>query len=193
MELRICSNEERRWIYEEYLQKDFHQSEVKSYPQIERLVREQRYLCYGFWEQKELQGYAFFVRDQDDRTLLLDYFAVLSAYRSQGLGGGFIRAIQEKIIMNKQLLIAEVENPAYARDDESRELMNRRIGFYRRNGFQISKVCSRVFTDEYKIIYFHESSTMGEKLLATDLQQLYEIVFGEAVCRDQIQIRILEA
>ncbi len=192
MNIRIFDDEERRSIYQEHLQKDFHQSEIKPYALMEKLVKEQRYLCYGVWDQEELKGYAFFVKGSDSRTLLLDYFAVLSAYRSQGLGGRFIQAIQESVMKDGLTLIAEVENPAYASDEQSRDLMNRRIQFYLRNSFKLSKVWSRVFTDEYMIIYYNAKPHSDEQGLAMELKQLYQVIFGEETCRNRIHVRMTE-
>lgn len=190
MQIRILDDEERRSIYYEHLQNDFHQSEVKPYTLVEKLVTEQRYLCYGLWDNEELKGYAFFVKGSDSKTLLLDYFAILSDYRSQGLGGIFIQAIQENMIKDKLTLIAEVENPVHASDEQSRDLMNRRIQFYIRNGFKQSKIWCRVFTDEYMIIYYNEKPHQDEDCLVLELKQLYQAIFGEEVCHNQIQVRL---
>jgi GNAT superfamily N-acetyltransferase len=190
MQIRILDDKERHSIYHQHLQKDFHQSEVKPYTLVEKLITEQRYLCYGLWDDEELKGYAFFVKGSDSPTLLLDYFAVLSDYRSQGLGGKFIQAIQENMSKDKLTLIAEVENPAHASDEQSRDLMNRRIQFYIRNGFRQSKVLSRVFTDEYMIIYYKEEPYQYEDGLVMELKQLYQAIFGEEVCRNQIQVKL---
>jgi GNAT superfamily N-acetyltransferase len=190
MQIRILDDKERRSIYYEHLQKDFHQSEIKPYTLMEKLVKEKNYLCYGLWDHEELKGYAFFVKGRNCRTLLLDYFSVLSTYRSQGLGGRFIREIQESMIKDKLALIAEVENPAYSSDEQSRDLMYRRIQFYIRNGFKQSKVWSRVFTDEYMIIYYNELPNLDEDDLAMELKQLYQEIFGQEVCHNQIHIRL---
>lgn len=190
MEIRLLNDEERHYIYHEHLQKDFHHSEVKPYALVEKLVKEQKYLCYGLWDDEELKGYALFVKGTDGPTLLLDYFAVLNAYRSQGIGRKFIQAIQENMSKDKLTLIAEVENPAYASDERSRDLMNRRIQFYIRNGFKQSKVWSRVFTDEYMIIYYNEKPYRDGDSLVMELKQLYQEIFGEEVCRNQIHVRL---
>ncbi|MDF2487038.1 MAG: acetyltransferase, family [Herbinix sp.] len=190
MEIRILDDEEWRSIYHGHLQKDFHQSEIKPYSLMEKLVEEQRYLCYGLYDQGDLQGYAFFVKVR--RILLLDYFAILSAYRSGGLGGRFIRDIQESMRKDDLILFAEVENPAYAADGPSRQLMNRRIQFYQRNGFTLSKIWSRVFTDEYIIIYYNEADQSDEDSLMLELKGLYQMIFGEEACRSKIHVRLAQ-
>lgn len=198
MEIRLLDDEERRNIYHGHLQKDFHQSEIKPYALMEALAAEQRYPCYGLFEQGELKGYAFFVKDEKGHTLLLDYFAVVCEYRNEGLGGGFLRELQEYVMKEDLTLFAEVENPAYAIDEQSRDLMNRRIQFYLRNGFKLSKVWSRVFTDEYQIIYFNEKLSAGERshpeenIIVKELKQLYLMIFGEAACRNRINVRLEE-
>lgn len=199
MEIRLLVEEERRNIYHGHLQKDFHQSEIKSYSLMEKLAAEKKYPCYGLFEQRELKGYAFFVMEENGRTLLLDYFAVVCEYRNEGLGGGFLRELQEHVIKEDLTLLAEVENPSYAMDEQSRDLMNRRIQFYLRNGFQLSKVWSRVFTDEYQIIYYNEKLSNGEKsypqenIIVKELKQLYQMIFGEAACLNRIYVRLEEA
>lgn len=196
MEIKLLDDEERRSIYHGQLQKDFHSSEIKPYSLMEKLAAEQKYPCYGLFEQGELKGYAFFVKD--NKTLLLDYFAVLSEYRNEGLGGRFLRELQEYVTKEKLILFAEVENPVYALEGESRDLMNRRIQFYLRNGFRLSKVWCRVFTDEYIIIYYNEklftgdSSHSMENGIAMELKQLYQMIFGEDNCRNRIHVRLEE-
>ncbi len=196
MEIRLLDDEERRSIYHGQLQKDFHSSEIKSYSLMEKLAAEQKYPCYGLFEQGALKGYAFFVKDK--KTLFLDYFAVLREYRNEGLGGCFLRELQKYVIKEDLALFAEVENPAYACEEESRDLMNRRIQFYLRNGFRLSKVWCRVFTDEYIIIYYNEKLFTGDSShsmdngIAIELKQLYQMIFGEENCRNRIHVRLEE-
>ena len=196
MQIRLLEDEERRSIYHGHLQKDFHQSEIKPYSLMEKLAAEQKYPCYGLFDQGKLKGYAFFVKDK--KTLLLDYFAVVSEYRNEGLGGQFIRELQEYVSKEELTLFAEVENPVYAVDDQSRTLMKRRIEFYLRNGFKQSKIWSRVFIDEYIIIYYSVKPPVEmkpdpeENGLVHELKQLYQMIFGEDICHNRIHIRQVE-
>ncbi|MDF2636970.1 MAG: hypothetical protein K0R78_3844, partial [Pelosinus sp.] len=72
----------------------------------------------------------------------------------------------------------------------SRDLMNRRIQFYIRNGFKQSKVWSRVFTDEYMIIYYNAKPHLGEDDLVMELKQLYQEIFGQEVCHNRVHVRL---
>lgn len=191
MVMRSLSKEERYEFYHNYLVRHFHESEVKSFPLIERLVQETKYLCCGFFEEDRPLGYAYFARGGEGQMLLLDYYAILEDYRSQGLGGKFVKEIEKYLAGQYAALIAEVENPDYSEDEEDRRVRERRIQFYLRNGFAMSKVVSRVLTDEYNLMYKAWGGPVKDEEVYGNIQQLYLGIFGEEFYRSNINVRML--
>ena len=68
-------------IYKEHLKKDFPPAEVKPLLVIRQAWNKGNYHAYGFYEKVDTQeealcAYAFFLADNTNRVLLLDYFAV---------------------------------------------------------------------------------------------------------------------
>ena len=193
MVMRSLSKEERYEFYHNYLVKHFHQSEVKPLILIERLVQQEKYLCCGFFEEDHPLGYAYFAGSSGGKMLLLDYYAVLEEYRSQGLGGKFIKEIEEYQAGRYAVLMAEVENPDYSEDEDSRRIRERRIQLYLRNGFEMSKVLSRVLADEYNIMYKAWKGQAEDSAICEGMQRLYREIFDEEFYRNHVQVRIERA
>lgn len=191
MVMRSLSKEERYEFYHNYLVRHFHKSEVKSFPLIERLVQEEKYLCYGFFEADCPLGYAFFAGSGNGQMLLLDYYAILEDYRSRGLGGKFVKEIEKYLAGHYTALIAEVENPDYSENEDNRRTRERRIQFYRKNGFRMSRVLSRVLTDEYNLMYKAWSGPVKEEAVYDSIQQLYRGIFSEEFYRSNIHVRMV--
>lgn len=77
-----------------------------------------------------LAAYLLVVRPASCRTALLDYFAVLPAYRSRGLGAQLLEGLRTRMADTDGVLI-ESEWPARAADPA---MARRRLGFYARAG-----------------------------------------------------------
>lgn len=140
---------------------DFPGSELKPLDRILKGMKKGTYESVGFYdsETKELLAYAVLVKTGAD--LLLDYFAVTEEYRDQGIGGAFLKRIARGY-QNAGSLIAEVEDPDFARNEEERKLQNRRIQFYLRNGFVDTGVKTTLFGVEFMIMESAENGTHSQ-------------------------------
>ena len=144
---------ERMELYKKHLSKDFHEDEVKPFEVIEGLITQSIYWCYGFFENGEQMGYAYLTKAPNGEALLLDYLVVFEQHRNKGLGSAFLELMKEKLKKEGTFLLAEVENPEFAVTEKERKTRQRRIRFYRNSGFGMTKVRSRIFSDNYHIIY----------------------------------------
>lgn len=190
MEMKILSASERQNFYITYLTKDFHESEVKPFEMIEKFVNQGNYLCYGFFEDSEPFGYAYFTKSVDERVLFLDYFAVVKTHRSKGLGSHFLTEMKSKLFDTYAILMLECENPTFSLNEKDKRNRIRRIKFYLKNGFKQSNILSRVLTDEYEILTLDLGKPLPEHMLFDELQQIYNTLFGKEFFEQNINMRI---
>ncbi len=148
MELRI-QNLYRKDLDEIYplMEVDFPANELKPRGMIEKSLDSGFMEGYGLFRGETLLAYAFFVKIGE--VLLFDYFAVLPEYRESGIGSDFLRLLRE-LLSSYECVIGEVENPEYSEDAEEREIMERRIRFYQRNGVRDTGASGRVYGVEYR-------------------------------------------
>lgn len=139
-------------IYYTYLVKDFPPLEVKPFANIRRLVSEGIYTGYGFYEDGELMGYAFFCENSSHTYALLDYYAITANRRGRGYGQKIIEIIRDTY-REYEAVILESENIDFARNEEERSVRTRRISFYLdRCGLTDTGLTSCIFDVEYVIL-----------------------------------------
>lgn len=190
MFLKELKLEDRIYVYNNYLINDFHESEVKPIDMIEKLVEKKKYKCFGFYEDEELLGYAYFVNTDD--SILMDYLAVNSKYRCKGLGSKFISVIGDKFSKSHSTLLAEVENPKYALDGNDRYNRERRISFYMNNNFKQSNIETRVLEDEYRIIKLKLNRELDDMEVKREVNNIYQTIFSEEFFNKHINISLID-
>lgn len=190
LKLKQLSKKQRENIYNNYMIYDFHKSEVKPFETIEKLVERGNYVCVGCYEDTDFLGYAYFVKSDTTNNLLLDYFAVNEQYRSKGLGSKIILTMKEQLSGEYSSLLGEVENPEFANDDNDKLTRERRIAFYLKNGFKVSNVKCRVSVDNYVMINLGLDKELNDKEIYDEMNELYNIIFGEAFFKNHISVSI---
>lgn len=172
-------------IYRKELVRDFPSGEVKPLEQILEGMKNGQYFACAYFEKEAqnpetlegLVGYAYFIRSRKHNTFLLDYLAVVSAKRSGGHGSAFLTQIKEQVSAQGGHLILEVENPAYAPPGPKRDYMVKRIGFYEKNGLQVSGVTCNFYDNEYRILY--DGETEPDALIRAETEAVYREFFGD--------------
>lgn len=188
--MRQLDFKEREELYNKHLSKDFHKDEVKPFEMIEGLIAQDRYCCYGFFENEEQMGYGYFTRATKGGAILLDYLEVYEEHRSKGLGSAFLKLIKERLHCEGAYLLAEVENPEFASSSEEEAIRQRRIAFYDRNGFERTKIRSRILGDNYYIISLALKNAATNDLVFIDLKEIYLSVFGETFLRKNVKVEL---
>lgn len=186
MEIKELSKNQRIEVYERHLKNDFHESEVKPTEMIESLIKKGNYKCCGFYEEEEFLGYAFFANTE--KSLLLDYLVVDSKYRSKGYGSKFLSIIRKEFSSKYLTLLAEVENPRYAADEDDKANRERRISFYLKNNFRISDVETSVLEDQYMIIELKLDKNSEDIEALDSMNKIYETIFGDIFFRKNIKV-----
>lgn len=179
---------ERADVYNEHMLEDFHESEVKPLDMIEDLIENGHYKSYGFFEDKELLGYAYFIKAKE--SILLDYLAVTPEYRSKGYGSRFLQIIRHTFKETYSSLIAEVENPRYSLNKDDKFNKMRRISFYLKNDFEVSNIESCVIRDQYTIIKLNLDRELEDKEIYEELGNIYKKIFGEEYFKNNISVSV---
>jgi ribosomal protein S18 acetylase RimI-like enzyme len=93
--------------------------------------------CYLAADGDELQGLAAVLPLHGCPAVFLEYLAVAPAARNAGIGArilGYLRELTGTARPGTEGVIFEVDRPEDATDSAERDLRERRIGFYQRNG-----------------------------------------------------------
>ncbi len=168
------TKEELISVYTTHSVRHFPADERKPVSSISRMTEEGRYAGYGLYREKdaELLCYAFFTVLPGCRNILLDYFAVMEQYRSEGIGSYFLERMKYSITDCDGILI-ETENPDYARDESERIIRNKRISFYERNGAYFADILAKIFGVHYKILFLPVLQSPAPETLLSDFDAIY--------------------
>ena len=175
-----CQNltpEQRAYVYETHMTRDFPKNELKPSAMIERLIEAGSYDCLGLFDGETMVGYAYFTKLPDNGHLLLDYYAILPENRNAGYGGRFLAEFAAHY-SDYQGILVEIEDPDYADTDAERTLQLRRQGFYLRSGLRKTSVYGKVFTVPFRILVLEHEQT-DDRLLLDRMNALYDLMTGQ--------------
>lgn len=172
--------ETMREIYNSYLAAgDFPAAEVKPFKKIEEMYKREEYFGYGLYEGGELLAYAFLVGPQGKPFALMDYYAVLANGRGCGTGTKFLELLGKELSQYDNLIF-EVENLAFAVDEEDRRTKERRISFYERAGLRHTGLETMVFGVEYVIMTLPVGKKAEELMdgIEEQVEAIYQSMFS---------------
>lgn len=178
--LTLLNLEEIIAIYNKYMVKDFPPDELKPLSSILDMLSRNIYACYGFLEEDTLLAYAYLTVLDD--FVLVDYLAVVPEHRGSGIGTKLLSEL--KNILKGKTVIIECENPDFATDAQDETTKLRRIEFYKRSGFVLSGITTRLFDVEYVILSHPESD-----MVSIGLKKLYFKMLGEKVCSKKLIVK----
>ena len=143
-----------RAIYAGRMREDFPPDEIKPLSAIERAMARGRYVCWGAMAGEEILAYAFFVKSGEGKRqfALFDYFAVKKEARCAGIGSAFLQELISGPLRGMDWVLLEVDDPACAPDAEEKEIRNRRLRFYQRNGLKDTSVITMAFGVQFRIL-----------------------------------------
>lgn len=152
---------EGKRIFDTHMARDFPAAEIKPWEIMEKLYRNGYYDMLAAELDGKMVGYAWQFRPGGD-VVLVDYLAVFPEYRGTGIGKRILQAMGEYY---QEKLILESEFPDEAPD---RSMAERRLGFYRRSGFEITGVQVRLFG-----VRFHILAQGGDQNTKSHMEQIY--------------------
>ncbi len=171
--------DEIKEIYFSHMQEAFPQSELRPYKNIELLTNRGDYECYGLYNDASLIAYAFFAKTKNGNYSLLDYYAVLSGQRGQGIGSLFFPLLCEKMALTSGFLI-EVESIESTDDPAEKKLRRRRIDFYKKNGCMMTGVKCLLYGVDFSIMLRPiSSSCLSDENTLTELEKIYHTMFDD--------------
>ena len=143
-----------RALYFGRMREDFPPDEIKPLSAIERAFARGEYVCFGAMDGEDSLAYAFFIKlgEGESGFALFDDFAVKKEARCTGVGSAFLQALMAGPLKSMAAVLLEVDDPACAWDEEERDIRNRRLRFYLRNGLQDTSVTAVVFGVQFRIL-----------------------------------------
>lgn len=152
---KALTQEEIIAVYDAWGPEHFPDSELKPLSSVRMLLDRGQYSGYGLFDGSDaaeggLLGYALLMHDKEKGKMLLDYYAFLEEHRCRGLGSVFLHEIQRQNDFPGCFI--ECEAPETADCSEQRELRERRIRFYERNGAVLAQVRAQLFGVTYRML-----------------------------------------
>ncbi len=111
-------------VYKDMLEQ-FPKTELKSFENFMNLLSTDKYRLYSAWAENTAVGYFILFVDCEQKTLWLDYIAVLKKYHSRGYGHKIFEKLKKYFAKDFNGIYLEVEKP-----DETNINTIRRIKFY---------------------------------------------------------------
>ena len=173
MEMRLLTREEIVLAYERDLSASFPPRELKPLRAILQMLDEGEYRAWGLFDGDELAGEAF-LWTHVPRFALFDYLCITPSRRNDGLGSLLIEKLIEAEHGN--VVFGEAEIPAYAPD---RDMAERRLAFYRRNGARQAAYNTATFGVPYHTLYWFDCD-VPDALLCAAHEQTYRSRFVPA-------------
>ena len=185
MELITLNKDRVASLYEERMVHDFAKDELKPLKMILKAMDEGIYECLGLSDGERLLGYTFLVKQ--GKRYLVDYLAVYPKERNKGRGADILKLLREHIT-DAEMIIAEVEDPSYAESSEEKEIQERRVSFYFRNGCSDTGVRVRCFGVPFIIISIGGSSSLDQSAMWEAYQSFYRAVLPKKMFDANIEL-----
>lgn len=194
MELQVCklTLSQAKRIYKEHLKKDFPAAEVKPFLVIRQAWRKNNYHAYGFYEkeggEEKLCAYAFFLADQEDGILLLDYFAVCGALRGKGYGSSALALLKRECADWEAILIEVEDDELPGLAEETRQTRKRRIAFYTGADCLMTTTKSRLWSVDYRIMVMPLRGEGVQDKIAEKVKRIYQGMYAGPVLKKHFEI-----
>ena len=185
MELIRLDKDRVASLYEERMVHDFKKDELKPLKMILKALDEGIYECLGLSDGAELLGYTFLVKQ--GKRYLVDYLAVYPKERNKGRGADILKLLRDHIT-DAEMIIAEVEDPIYAESSDEKEIQERRVSFYFRNGCSDTGVRVRCFGVPFIIISIGGSSSLDQSAMWEAYQSFYRAVLPKMMFDANIRL-----
>lgn len=183
-------------IYKKHLKRDFPPAEVKPLLVIRQAWMKNRYHAYGFYKkfdkEEVLCAYAFFLADNKNRMLLLDYFAVCEPLRGSGYGSCALGLLRRECAGWNAIVIEVEDDELPALDEETRRTRQRRIAFYETSGCFMTTTRSRLWGVDYRIMVMtgpeEEKQDDTVQSMAEKIRSLYEGMYEGKILKKHFEI-----
>ncbi len=185
MELKKLDKEMVITLFNERLIKDFTEEEIKPLEVILKAMDDGIYDFLGFYDGENIVGYTCLVRV--GMNYLVDYVAIYPEQRNKGIGSKMLSQLGE-YLTDACLVIVEVEDPDHAKDKEEKDLQQRRIEFYKRNGYKDTGLRVKCFGVPFVIMETAESISVENSALWATYQSFYRVVLPKEMFENSLEL-----
>lgn len=191
MIIKLLTLEEIKQVYQAHMKRDFPPTELRTLKSIQSLHRQGLYECFGYFDEDlDLVAYAFCAKSIKHSLILLDYYAVISTKRQNGIGSQFLQAL--KPYLKADGILIEVETPEVTVSKEENQIRSRRIAFYERNGAHLTAVGGSIFGVHFTVMYLPLQQQLPDKELLSNIQQLYRQMVPASLFKLFVHYRLLK-
>ena len=182
---RKLNEKELTKVYLDEMRRDFPPTELKPLSMILNSEADGTAHTWGVFDGEQLAAYLLMVRPAGSKVSQLDYFAVLPAYRAQGLGAKLLAALPE-YEKDAQAILIEAEVPDKAEDEA---MAVRRLGFYARCGAQDVGWTEHLFDAWFRVLVLPaKGETLDAETANKELADCYSRVMGADKWRRYVQL-----
>ncbi len=171
--IRIMTIQELREIYQKHMMNDFPDDERKPLSIIESRFKKKQNHCLVYLEEDVIKGYA--ILESCQKSLLMDYFAVIETYRNQGTGTKFLYEMKQYF---KEYDVLFVESEC-AYD----EISQKRLNFYQKAGFVISGIQVHLYHVDYELMVLALNDEMETMDARRRMEEIYEKIYPKSFRR----------
>lgn len=189
MEFRHLTISEITSVYQSRMTIDFPPDELKPLRMILNALENGRYACTGLFDCENLLAYGYFVilRHGGRTDMLLDYFAVESKHRGQGIGHAFLQQLPAQFPQTDTIVI-EAEDPQFAETKDQAQIQERRIRFYQQTGCLLSGISAAVFGVPYCVFQMPLRIRRSDAELSTLYADIYRQILPPEKFQKHIEI-----
>ena len=171
MHLKTLDAGELTRLYNTELVNAFPPSELKPLKSMLNLMAQDRYEALGLYDEDGLHGYALTWLEPGIPFALLDYFGTLEGQRGTGLGTTMLDLLAHHY-RDYRGIFGEAEG-AFSSAPAEKALQERRLAFYRRNGFRYGGYDCALFGVHYRTLIRGDRDVTAEELLDAH-QRIYQ-------------------
>ena len=182
---RKLNEKELTKVYLDEMRRDFPPSELKPLSMILNSEASGAAHTWGVFDGEQLAAYLLMVRPAGSSMSLLDYFAVLPAYRAKGLGAQLLAALPQ-YERGAQAILIESECPDKAEDEA---MAVRRLGFYARCGARDTGFTEHLFDAWFRILVLPcpDAGTFADRQAVDALVDCYRKAISETDWQKYVQ------
>lgn len=160
--VRKMTIQEMEKIYQQQLVNDFPPNETKPFSSMKEMWEKGIYRGYVLEENDRLCSYWYTLYIEKENIRLLDYFAVVQAYRGKGYGSLVMRYLKEQVAVSDSIIFIESEDPQKSRTQEEQAVREKRLQFYQNNGAQDTAFRTGVYQADYVLLALGEIVDKGD-------------------------------
>ena len=182
---RKLNEKELTKVYLDEMHRDFPPTELKPLSMILNSEASGAAHTWGVFDGETLAAYLLMVRPAGSSISLLDYFAVLPAYRAKGLGAQLLAELPQ-YERGAQAILIESECPDKAEDEA---MAVRRLGFYARCGARDTGFTEHLFDAWFRILVLScpAAETFADRQAVDALVGCYRKAISETEWQKYVQ------